>query len=333
MNKTPSIFLLRLTCACVVAWGLVALTANAADTVDTSRAKLRIQPAERLPGANTSMILAATLAGERIVAVGAHGVVLLSDDAGKSFRQARSVPVSSTLTDLSFADQNIGWAVGQWGVIIKTTDGGETWRIQRSDISVDQPLFSVYFRNSNNGWAVGLWSLMLRTTDGGAIWSTVQLPPPPGEKRADRNLNKIFADTKGDLFVACEQGWVLRSIDGGNTWAYLKTGYSGSFWTGVALQDGTLLVGGLRGTIYRSTNGGANWLAAQSAFKSSVTDIVQLDDRSVVAVALDGVSLISHDDGATFSGNQRPDRTPLTAVVDERGGASVVFSTDGPISQ
>ena len=306
----------------------------AAFAQNVERPELGIVPAEHVPAAATSMMLSATLAGTRIVAVGDHGVVLLSDDSGKSFRQARSVPVSSTLTGVSFVDATHGWAVGQWGVVLNTVDGGESWTLQRSDLTVDQPLFSVYFKNAKDGWAVGLWSLMLHTVDGGATWTTVKPPPPPGAKKADRNLYRIFADSKGALFIACEQGRVMQSADDGATWNYNETGYTGSFWTGVALQDGVVLVGGLRGTIYRSIDGGKIWSVSQSSFKSSITDMLQLADKSIVAVGLDGVTLISGDDGASFSGNQRSDRVPLTALSKSPAGAAppVVFSAGGPIS-
>lgn len=297
------------------------------------RPQLQIQPAEHVGAAAKAQILAATRAGSRIVAVGDHGVALLSDDAGKTYRQAHRMPIGSTLTAVSFADARTGWAVGHWGAVVKTIDGGETWKLQRSDTSVDQPLFSVHFKDANEGWAVGLWSLMLHTTDGGTTWTTVKLPAPPGQKKADRNLYSIFADAKGDLFVACEQGRVIRSTDDGSNWTYAQTGYAGSFWTGVALQDGVLLVGGLRGTIYRSADDGATWQRAQTPFRSSITDIVQRPDRRVIAVGLDGVSLESRDDGVSFTGQQRPDRIALTAVVAAGAGAPVLFSTNGPTGQ
>lgn len=316
--------------------GLLALSgiAQAADQAPVAAVKPRLQilPAEHFSAAASTQILAAARAGKRIVAVGDHGVVLLSDDDGKTYRQARSVPLSSTLTGVSFADVHTGWAVGHWGAILKTTDGGESWVLQRNDSKVDQPLFSVYFKNAQEGWAVGLWSLMLHTTDGGANWSTVTLPPPPGQKKADRNLYAIFADAKGSLFVACEQGRMMRSTDGGNAWTYMETGYAGSFWTGVALQDGVLLVGGLRGTIYRSADGGDSWQPSKTSFKSSVTDIVQLADKSAVAVGLDGVTLRSVDDGVTFTGTQRADRKGLTAAIATPAGKAI-FSTDGPTSE
>lgn len=317
-----------------VASAAFGLCGVAAFAQNLERPEMRVVAAEHVPAAATSMILSATLAGTRIVAVGDHGVVMLSDDSGKSFRQADSVPVSSTLTAVSFVDATHGWAVGQWGVVLYTADGGKNWTLQRSDLTVDQPLFSVYFKNAKEGWAVGLWSLMLHTVDGGATWRNMQVPPPPGAKKADRNLYRIFADSAGKLIIASEQGRVIQSADDGATWNYIETGYTGSFWTGVALQDGVLLLGGLRGTIYRSIDGGKIWSLSRSSFKSSITDMLQLADKSIVAVGLDGVTLTSRDDGVSFSGNQRSDRVPLTALSKSptSGAAPVVFSARGPIS-
>jgi photosystem II stability/assembly factor-like uncharacterized protein len=301
-----------------------------ADPVD-GQLGLQHEAAEHVDGATQEMMLSAVLAGKRIVAVGNRGVVLLSDDDGTTFRQARTVPVSTTLTGVSFADPNVGWAVGHWGTILKTADGGETWSLQRSDVSVDQPLLSVYFKSAEEGWAVGLWSLMLHTTDGGATWSIVSLPPPQGAKRADRNLYDIFPDTRGNLFIACEQGRVMRSTDGGQTWSYLETGYTGSFWTGTVLADGTVIVGGLRGSVYRSQDGGNTWTTAKSTSKSSVTQLQQLPDGVITAVALDGVTLTSRDDGLSFTAVQRKDRVALTAEVKAPNGDTVVFSAGGPL--
>lgn len=301
-------------------------TAAAAAPVD-----FKLQPTELTSAATRAMLLGATKAGKRIVAVGDHGIVLLSDDNGTSFRQAKAVPVRATLTSVAFADDKTGWAVGHWGVVLKTGDGGETWEVQRSDASLDQPLFSVHFKNKMEGWATGLWSLVLATKDGGKTWASIKLPAPPSGGKADRNLFKIFASDKGTLFVAAEQGTVMRSDDDGANWTYLNTGYKGTFWTGIALKDGTILVGGLRGTIYRSTDGGQSWKESQSAAKSSITDFWETDGQ-VVAVALDGISLQSRDGGAVFSATQREDRLPFTAMTGAHNGRLVAFSKQGVVT-
>jgi photosystem II stability/assembly factor-like uncharacterized protein len=292
-------------------------------------ASLKIQPAEATTAATKAMILSSARAGKRIVAVGNHGIVLLSDTDGADFRQAKSVPVRSTLTAVFFVDEKTGWAVGQWGVVLRTDDAGESWVLQRHDTAVDQPLFSVWFRDRERGIAVGLWSLLVATADGGKTWTPVKLPPPPGGTKADRNLLKIFANRMGTLFVAAEQGMVLKSYDGEN-WSYIATGSKGSFWTGIVLNNGTLLVGGLRGTIYRSTDDGKTWRESKSGFRSSITDFAEAGGK-VYAAGLDGVFLESDDHGATFKGSQREDRLPLTAISVNSVGKLVMFSKQGVV--
>jgi photosystem II stability/assembly factor-like uncharacterized protein len=292
-----------------------------------SPASLKPQPAEITSAATKAMMLSTALAGKRIVAVGDRGIVLLSDDNGGTFRQAKSVPVRSTLTAVCFVDEHTGWAVGHWGVVLRTDDAGETWNVQRSDSSVDQPLFSVHFRDRDQGWAVGLWSLMLTTRDGGKTWSPVRLPAAPGGRKVDLNLLKIFSSRIGTLLVAAEQGMVLRSIDGEN-WSFVDTGYKGTFWTGIALGNGTLMVGGLRGTIYRSADEGRTWRESKTDLKSSITDIAESGGK-VIAVGLDGVTLESDNGGATFKGTQRGDRLPFTTLAVSNNGRLVKFSKQG----
>lgn len=293
-------------------------------------APLQAQPAKKSTAAALAPIQGAAFAGKRLVTVGDYGTILLSDDDGKTFRQAASVPLSSTLTAVHFADDRNGWAVGQWGAILHTADGGENWSIQRLETQEDRPLFSVHFVNTQEGMAVGLWSLVLRTQDGGKTWASVDLPAPPDGGKADRNLFRVFASAKGELFVAAERGMVLRSADHGQSWQYLNTGYKGSFWTGVALKDGTLLVGGLRGTIYRSKDDGHSWQPVVSGSKSSVTDLVEGGDH-VFGTSLDGVLLDSTDGGASFTWKQRDDRLSLTAAL-WAGNGLVRFSRHGVIT-
>ena len=173
--------------ACAALCAAAAAFAEAPGTVGEWSA----MPAHAWADPTHKMLMDATRAGNRIVAVGEHGVILLSDDDGHTYRQARHVPVSATLSAVTFTDAQHGWAVGQWGVILATSDGGETWSRQRMDAVVDQPLFSVIFTSPRNGIAVGLWSLMLSTHDGGKTWTKVALPKPPGGGKADRNLYHI----------------------------------------------------------------------------------------------------------------------------------------------
>lgn len=292
------------------------------------KAALVLKPAVANGSAAKAMMLGSARAGKRIVAVGEHGIVLLSDDDGKSFRQAKSVPVRSTLTSVSFIDDKAGWSVGHWGVILATTDGGESWQIQRSDTSVDQPLFSVLFKNRNRGFAVGLWSLILETSDGGKTWNKFKLPPPPGGGKTDRNLLAIFAGKSGSIFIVAEQGTIIKSTDDGTTWKYSVTGYKGSFWSGITLQNGSILVGGLRGALYRSADDGGTWKEVNSGTKSSITSFAETGNK-VYGAGLDGVWLESSNSGTTFSANQRDDKVPFTALMAGTSGQVIAFTKSG----
>lgn len=316
-----------------MALGLAACLAAPWSAAAESDPQIRIRPAERYPAADLQAVMAVAHAGERIVTVGAHGIVRLSEDGGKTFHQAAAVPVQSTLTGVSFADPDHGWAVGQWGVVIATADGGETWQLQRSDISVDRPLFSVYFKNDKEGWAVGLWSLLLATRDGGLTWAEVKVPAPPGASKADLNLYGIVQTKSGALVIAGEQGKLLRSEDEGQSWVYVDTGYKGTFWTGIRLDSGTLLVGGLRGTIYRSVDDGRHWQPAKTDGPSSITGFLQGADGTVTGVGLDGLSVTSGDDGASFVAHQRDDRAAITAIVRSAGKGPLLFSKTGLLGE
>ena len=72
------------------------------------------------------------------------------------------------LSSVYFTDSNTGWAVGEDGVIIKTSDGGISWVRQTSGTT--EILQSIYFIESKTGWAVGLQGTIIKTTDGGETW-------------------------------------------------------------------------------------------------------------------------------------------------------------------
>ena len=275
-----------------------------------------------------AMVLGAARAGRRIVAVGEAGAILLSDDDGKSFRQAQQVPADSTLTSVTFVDDRHGWAVGHWGVILHTDDGGEHWRLQRTDTATDQPIFSVAFRDLNHGWAVGLWSLLLETSDGGQTWQARKVGREQGLASATINFYSVFLGRDRQVFATGEQGTVLRSADDGQSWKALETGYKGSLWTGTETSDGELYVGGLRGNIYRSTNQGGSWHAVASGGTSSVTALLATSG-GVAGVGLDGLVIDKRTAAAAFTATRVAGAPALTALVMNARGRPVWFSMQG----
>ncbi|WP_043309937.1 YCF48-related protein [Pseudomonas sp. ML96] len=292
-----------------------------------------LDPVPAVPASNATQatMLDAAWAEKRIVAVGDHGIVLLSDDQGASFRQARSVPLSVPLTGVSFVDAKKGWAVGHWGAILASSDGGDSWQIQRLSNEEDRPLFAVHFFNARQGVAVGLWSLVLTTDDGGATWTDQTLEAPPGSSRADLNLMGLFADSHGGLYATAERGQVLRSDDQGRSWRYLDTGYEGTLWSGAVLADGSLLVGGQRGTLLHGSVDGKDFRRLPLESKSSVT-AVAVSGRHVLAVGLDGLMVQSSNGGQSFQEQQSSEGVSLTTVLLNGNGVPALFSRRGVVA-
>jgi photosystem II stability/assembly factor-like uncharacterized protein len=118
-------------------------------------------------------------------------------------------PGDTILYALSFPDPTRGWAVGEFGTILATADGGRTWRQQRSP--VDSTLFGTHFADAERGWAVGLDGVILHTTDGGSTWR--QAPSPVSQ----RSLYDVALSGRHG-WIAGDSGTLLKSGDGGQTW-------------------------------------------------------------------------------------------------------------------
>ena len=71
------------------------------------------------------------------------------------------------MNGVSFTDANNGTAVGDSGIILRTTNGGTNWTSQSSGTT--NHLYGVSFTDANNGTVVGANGTILRTTTGGVI--------------------------------------------------------------------------------------------------------------------------------------------------------------------
>src|SRR6476620_10550171 len=114
----------RRSTAIAFAAALAAANASGAGFVDVLDA-----PARMSPLAEKSLLLSVTRAGDRLVAVGQRGHILISTDRGKTWTQSPA-PVSSDLTSVFFVDARLGWAVGHFSDTAPTENGGEHWTVQ-----------------------------------------------------------------------------------------------------------------------------------------------------------------------------------------------------------
>ncbi len=309
--------------------------------------------------ANAAM-LAVTRAGNRLVAVGERGFILLSDDNGHSWRQAVT-PVRISLTTVTFVGEKKGWAAGHLGVILHTEDGGETWVKQfdgnkaaaavfaaaerlaaaESDLAKkedllspaqrlveegpDKPFLDLCFVDERTGFVVGAFNLIFRTTDGGATWL-------PWQDRVENPIGAHFygINAVGETFyIAGEQGLLLRSNDSGAHFTALTAPYEGSYFGLVTDPAGDLIIFGLRGNIYRSGDGGESWDKVEVDIQVSLSAGIRLAGGEVVLASQAGDILVSDNEGRSFK--RRPDAQPIPAtdLVQAADGSLVIASLRG----
>ena len=195
--------------------------------------------------------------------------LLRSSDLGKNWEKI-NVPTHDQLNEIMFTDKDVGYCAGWNSRIIKTTDGGNTWKELPFNFG-SRNFESVYFVNRNVGWLTE--NLVFKTTDGGNSW----------QKCMESTSGNIYLDS---FFLNEKIGWVvgsawdnskmnmvvMKTIDGGTTWQKTILPNNGflrkvSFIdcnNGWAVGDG--------GTIYKTTDGGGIWRRVESGTSITIFD-------------------------------------------------------------
>jgi len=301
--------------------------------------------AEHARLAARSLLIALATAGERLVAVGDRGVIVLSDDRGASWVQADEVPTQALLTGVCFLDAQHGIAVGHDEVVVTSADGGRHWQRTHFAPEAQRPLLDVWCGSEGHAIAVGAYSAYLSSTDGGATWKEVRFTPAPPPKSATApsatvrgesrhsggggddtageeaaagggyHLNRIVGDGGARLYIAGEAGHLYASDDGGSSWRTLSSPYEGSFFGMLPLEGDAVLAFGMRGNLFRSADGGSSWQKIDTATVAMLNGAARLAAGGVAIVGLSGVVLVSRDDGHTFTLLQQGDRAGLSAPL------------------
>lgn len=283
------------------------------------------ESSEPAPLAAKSLLLDIVSAGDKLVAVGDRGHVVISRDAGRTWSQSIT-PTRAMLTGVAFPDARHGWAVGHDGVILASADGGQTWTRQDDGKGLDTVWLDVHFRDASHGFVVGAYGRCLVTGDGGKTWTTIH--PSPDEV----HFNRISEGTDGRLYIAGESGTVLVSSDGGKAWQKAELPYDGSLF-GILPLDGTSLIAyGLRGHILRSADHGGNWEPLDSSVKVLIMGGVRLGSGLIVLGGQGGNLFLSRDGGRSFTHWKPADfGTSIADLADAGDGFIVTVGEAGAV--
>ena len=303
-------------------------------------------PAAASAFAATGLFNGLAQAGKRAVAVGQRGHVVYSDDAGRTWVQAK-VPVSSDLVAVTFPTPSQGWAVGHDGVVLHSADAGATWVRQLDGRSAGQamvayytteaakgglgspeeaaklideakrfaeqgaetPFLDVWFEDEHTGFVVGAFNLILRTTNGGKTWE------PWLHRSENPKALHLYAirPAAGELYVAGEQGLLLKLDAQSGRFRALELPYNGTLF-GIIGSAKSVVAFGLRGNAFRSTDGGKTWQKVETGLQVGLTGGAAAAGR-IVLVSQAGHVLVSADDGASFRPLKIERPTPAAAVV------------------
>ena len=168
-------------------------------TLDPNFVPLRIDTFE-------NELSAVYFSDDKTVHVSGYGIILRSDDAGLSWT------ISETTGDfyrsIHFPTSSTGYIAGYSGSILKTTNGGISWKklIDGDKVTVkNTPFRSVFFVNTEKGYLVGDRGTFWRTTDGGNNWQIVK-----GFPKVD--LHDVFV-IENTGYIVGENGRIFRFED------------------------------------------------------------------------------------------------------------------------
>ena len=247
--------------------------------------------------------------GERLLAVGERGHLLVSSDAGASWTQAK-VPTRALLTGIYMHDARLAWAVGHDAVVLRTRDGGVTWERVHHAPENERPLLDVWFKDAERGLATSAYGELLATRDGGDSWE-----PRAIRDGDDFHLNQLAAAADGTLYIAGEAGHLYRSDDGGETWVPLPSPYEGSFFGLLPLADGPVLAFGLRGRLFSSADRGKTWTRIETATEATLLCGLQVGLGRFVVAGMEGTLVWGEGVSGPARTEQRPDRHAIVAMA------------------
>ena len=163
--------------------------------------------------------------------------------------------VDAPLNAVFFTDENTGWAAGNGGLIVYTTNGGRTW--DTGDMGTTDSVYGLFFTDKTMGWAVTANGGLFHTEDG-LSWN----PQPSG---TTNDLRAVQFTDAGHGFICGDHNTILIGTAGDDdtiTWKKdsVTDEISSQNWKDISFIDpmNGWIIGKYR-TIYKTTDGGVTW--------------------------------------------------------------------------
>jgi photosystem II stability/assembly factor-like uncharacterized protein len=159
---------------------------------------------------------------DRAFMVGGRGKVLLTEDAGRTFKRV-DIHTDVGVYGIQMVDAETGYLCGQDGLLMRTRDGGKTW--EKLNSRTNLRILAMSFPDRLHGYLVGNNSLVLSTENGGETFFKRQLERQFPPELKDFALPFEDPSYYGVSFPDKDHGWVTGEF--GRIWA---TGNGGRSW-------------------------------------------------------------------------------------------------------
>jgi photosystem II stability/assembly factor-like uncharacterized protein len=186
-------------------------------------------------------------------------------------------------------------AVGSYGKIIRTDDGGVTWEIQKT--STQNHLQKVAAWNKDSLMAIGDKDTVLVTRDAGKSWTGIEVP---SFSLGGQLLSSYIEAESGRAWVVGSMGVVLLSEDRGDSWSMVHPEEDVSWNDVTVAPDNTVWVVGEFGSVKYSRDNGQSWEQVAVPTESSLNAIEFSGRNHGAIVGLSGTVLVTADGGQSW---------------------------------
>lgn len=204
---------------------------------------------------------------------------------------------------LYFINDQKGWIVGDRGLALATTDGGNSWH----KMNIPGEIFKDIFFVGDKGWIVGDGGLILHTDNGGKNWK--EQP-----SNLDLSLMRVFFPNQYIGFAVGADGTILKTNNGGSSWKIITLDWMGflpedltergimsiNLYDAFFLNEDSGWIVGDFGTILHTSNGGKRWEVSHIGFFPSLFSICFKNNREGYAVGQNGFFLKTENSGKTW---------------------------------
>lgn len=211
-------------------------------------------------------------------------------------------PQGNSLSSVDFVDNNLGYAAGNYGTLLKTTNGGVSWG--KINSGTEKGFSSMDFVNANSGFVGGSRLMLRKTTNAGETWQNIQLPVQ-GQWDTLYTIFDISYLSQNVCYVIgffnleCK---IWKTTDGGNSWVIQTTGGANYLMNLYFINEnfGFAYGGPTYSEVVRTTNGGATWqMVSQESYVAA--SMCFIDSLKGVYGCENGRLFKTSDGGLTWS--------------------------------